>query len=792
MIKKLKTISNIGSFFFFDWDASNPSAVFYINGQPILNKKNGRPVVIKNEFNKHNVFFGENGAGKSTVVKILKSLNNDSQDFLKKHWDHENDQSFFTIETDTNVINFSDSIGIQNNSLKNKFLFFDRDFIENFVHSSRSGRDANHNKNTGKLMLYLGDFVRYKTQLDNFSQLIDKLEKINRNFETNNNTTLSLLSPAYERDVVQKAISDISEEDTSEFQSQIEDIENKSLALASDLQRIKRSLSKSEDIKNISEPDILSLLVCPDRNKIENAFSFSIGLSVIKTIAEISKKENFIKEGIDIINREKLEACPFCRQGIGNKENYIYPINEYKKIFDTNFTDSQEKIIKILDRYKTDILNILSIQNPANNSDIITKINELAGAGYTLSDFSLAEEQIIALKKEIANIDIKLGNIAVQSSTDIASIIQAVGDINKKIQLYNTAIEDIKLKLMKLKSDINSGALVTQKSIIESDLEKNYFKVFIYNNYLDLSKIIDCERRIANNNEVIKKLKEIFDVLRKKVESDFKTFVDIYFGEIEKGLNIFCPELKLKITSSHPKYDLRMGDVTCGLEVIYNSKDRLNELSEGERQAIAISYFLAYLNKQQNKNDKIVVFDDPINCFDAGKRKQAAEQIYKEVINYKQSFIFTCDSLFRCYCLKFCNKALGSSRNYYYILKSASSSIHFRPKELYTIYSTFRNDFRNINTVSGTDDMIVVYGQKLRYCLEEIKDRHLGYSEDKFEYILDAIQNGKVKDVVGKIEDIREIYSYCNTGGLAHFPKDGQTSWQELKGQIDRYVRLGL
>jgi hypothetical protein len=148
--------------------------------------------------------------------------------------------------------------------------------------------------------------------------------------------------------------------------------------------------------------------------------------------------------------------------------------------------------------------------------------------------------------------------------------------------------------------------------------------------------------------------------------------------------------------------------------------------------------------------------------------------------------------LFRSYCLKVSNKRLGDQRNFYYILKSASSSIHYRPKEYQTIYSSFKQDFRNIGTVTGTDDIIVVYGQKLRYCLEEIKDRHLGYSEDKFENILSAVENGNITSLIAKIDDIRELYSYCNTGGLAHFPKDGQTSWSEIKIQIGKYMRLGL
>jgi hypothetical protein len=36
------------------------------------------------------------------------------------------------------------------------------------------------------------------------------------------------------------------------------------------------------------------------------------------------------------------------------------------------------------------------------------------------------------------------------------------------------------------------------------------------------------------------------------------------------------------------------------------------------------------------------------------------------------------------------------------------------------------------------------------------------------------------------------LYNYCNTGGLAHYPKDGSTSWNELNGKVQEYLNLNL
>jgi len=56
--------------------------------------------------------------------------------------------------------------------------------------------------------------------------------------------------------------------------------------------------------------------------------------------------------------------------------------------------------------------------------------------------------------------------------------------------------------------------------------------------------------------------------------------------------------------------------------------------------------------------------------------------------------------------------------------------------------------------------------------------------------------SSKGKSKFGKLIDnkdmILQIYNYCNTGGLAHYPKNGSTSWNELKDKIKQYLDLDL
>ena len=229
----------------------------------------------------------------------------------------------------------------------------------------------------------------------------------------------------------------------------------------------------------------------------------------------------------------------------------------------------------------------------------------------------------------------------------------------------------------------------------------------------------------------------------------------------------------------------------CGFRIEYNGKDCSTSLSKGEKQVIALAFFFAQLKKEKDK-DKIVVLDDPITSFDAGKRKSTAEVIQRETKDFQQLFVLTCDPLFREYCLKQIN-----NRKFYYIFKTlGSSSIHHMPNNKENICSSFEADFRDIDNALGTNENVIIYGQKLRFCLEtKIKEKYFGYSEDSLASMIEKVTKKGIdefKKLFINKEAILQIYSYCNTGGLAHYPRDGSTSWNELKDKIKQYLAFQL
>jgi wobble nucleotide-excising tRNase len=484
-------------------------------------------------------------------------------------------------------------------------------------------------------------------------------------------------------------------------------------------------------------------------------------------LEKIKGREHFIQTGLKELHENKLDKCPFCEQELKLDEEYLHVIKEYEKVFDNEFTKTQVVVEQTLNSYKNLLLSLLRSSEPLENRVRLETSNKLLSREDKLENLVLEQSRIDKIQQEIRAVDEKLKNILTKyEKSGIDEIAKIVASLNQVIIVYNQTVKTINDAIDKTKKELGTGDVKKQKDELSGKIRQNEKKLFVLKNFVSLSNIRVAESKYGENKKKIAVIKTILDAFIEKVKKKFKEFVDTYFGEIEKYVGVFCPSIEVKIVSPRVTYDLK--------------------------QSVAIAYFLALLSKTRNKDQKIVVFDDPINSFDAGRRKMCAEYILKEVIAFKQSFVLTCDPLFRTYIRKAIGRKFGSERMEYYVLRSASSSIHHRNDNQATIYAIFKTDFRNIDSVLGTDENIIIFGQKLRYCIEEVKDKYLGYGHDSLDNILTQVKGSNFEKFKNSIDDLMEIYTYCNTGGLAHYPRDGKTSWDELKLFIKRYLKLGI
>lgn len=71
-----------------------------------------------------------------------------------------------------------------------------------------------------------------------------------------------------------------------------------------------------------------------------------------------------------------------------------------------------------------------------------------------------------------------------------------------------------------------------------------------------------------------------------------------------------------------------------------------NTLSAGDRSTLALAFFLAHLEHDPNRADKIVVFDDPFNSQDAFRRRQTVHEIMAVARDCAQVIVLSHDATF--------------------------------------------------------------------------------------------------------------------------------------------------
>jgi wobble nucleotide-excising tRNase len=783
-IKKLSKLNNVYSYSHFEWDQ--------------LNVDSNNPSNPSDIFMKNNIIFGENGNGKSNLIKLYKAINSGSVVF-EKHRDKQSYVQEIVIDLvgDDPQVTFT-GLGWSNDSLKSKFLIFDKDYIETYVHSLGSNCDdpPERRQQRGKNIVYLGCFTEYNAEINKVfalrSDLNDKNEEIFFLEEAKFNGLLVGI------DIDVQTVRQNKVQIDALKKKDLPDKKNQQTKLLSELEKIEKSLKEKDNIVKLLPLSVISAEISlKSQSNPKKSFLFTVAQGVLKTLHKIERKKDFVRTGLSLLSEDGLN-CPFCEQKIKNGE-YLQIIKDYQDIFNESFASEEVVVKAVLSKYEQLLENLLEIKHPSENQTRINSDQQFIVFDSIFPDVGLSDEQRTKIKAEIYKVHEKQNSLLNKiESSQYDEIVTIVSSISEQIKSYNEVIKKFNTKLEQFKKDSNEGKLGEKKDAIVKAISTLKTDILFIENKKIVDDYFSVSENYENNKKVIASLDRISQSLKTKILDEFNNFVREYFDLIKGYVKTISPSMEILDIRGQATYDRRSQQepAQCGFRIKYNGEDCTNSLSEGEKQVVALAFFFAQLKKEADKS-KIVVLDDPITSFDAGKRKSVAELIDKETKDYDQLFVLTCDPLFREYCLKQID-----DRNFYYVFKTlGSSSIHYykigdAKKFVNLVCDKFEDDFGNIDRVAGQDDNIIVYGQKLRFCLEtKIKENYFGYSQDKLSLMIEQVaKNGnlKLKKLIENKDKIIEIYRYCNTGGLAHYPRDGSTSWNELKGKVQDYLSLSL
>ena len=352
-------------------------------------------------------------------------------------------------------------------------------------------------------------------------------------------------------------------------------------------------------------------------------------------------------------------------------------INHYLQ-FSPNYQSSER-----ISKFSGDSSEEKWIREGVDLHNLTSEENELGKCLFCDSKILNKDELLRHFSNDIIDLNNALDALSVSVESGLLEISTCESFYSAEKKIIDGFLRSIKNKIVeKRKNKTESIDKVEYSDLYETEetfdadatawnIEKDYVAREYESYKKQKSEFELCEEEYVKKEEVIKLLADELKELKKTA----------------KNVKIPADRINLLLKATFPYKKLELDD--SGEEVGYILKRNGNEcnfssLSEGERNFIALAYFLISINDEEdNKLDEesIVVIDDPVSSLDSDTLFQVFAILFGEIENNprRQYFILTHNLDFFGHLIQNFRKADGNIKddlvNFYQIRLTASGSI---------------------------------------------------------------------------------------------------------------------
>ena len=581
------------------------------------------------KFSKTNIVYGENSSGKSTLVGILKSIRNNDSEIIEGRLSigNTNKPSIELLINDTNYL-FDNNW----NKLYPKISIFDQDYI---------------NEN-----IFIGDEVSTGIRRNQFNTMIGK-ENISINRELNDiNKKIRDITKdkkVIENNLKSKFQGNIILDDMIKLSDNIDSktVENKLENLLKDRENYNEK-SKINNLRFLKELELPNFDFITFRQILNNNSEDLLSTTEEQVKSHLDKY-NLHLSWIELgLNKSKDNVCPFCNQSLDNSDMF----QAYKDYFNINLKDYNNKIKQfqniVINNYSRNHAlekNLQLERNKNSFSDIQKQLN--MGDIYHIESDLIGDMIMELYNGVVLLMDKKLNNPlnSIDCNVEIDNLKNKYEELiefeeryNLEVNTINRAIDEYKDNLETINIRVIENEIVYYKNILV--LKDKYTVESIYILKELNNKLVDFEERKA------------------ELKSDINRINNMNFGNFNRVLNDILSKLKasFKVSYIYPKfnsygteasYNIIIGETRLKSKVskkeLLNTPNFKNTLSGGERNLLALAYFLTTLKVNSEQDRHIIIFDDPTNYCDVLNKTFIAEQLAELSNDNNQIIILTHD-----------------------------------------------------------------------------------------------------------------------------------------------------
>ena len=586
MILKFNNLQKVGVFDNFSWD-------------DCVKNKSGEVIL----FGKLNILYGQNYAGKTTLSRIMRSL--EIGRFSEKYID----AKFF--------INCSDDRNFTKKNLGNNpynVRVFNEDFIRNNIEFNNpekaitpfallGAKNKEIDAEIERLKNFLGDerlvtglFADRADYISRSSIYEDELKNIEKNLQK----SLSEKATGKEIGIKYKKKYDKINYDIKALRSDIKKVVNRDFSILDKDQIINSEVILSENAK-----DYIKEIAKPKLNF--NSLQELVSRVVTKVVGKSDKIDalvknavlnRWVKEGKNLHNHET--KCSFCN-GVISLDRW----EELDRHFDEESENLEREIVTLLNEIDSEEKKIQEVQYYRADLFYSKFRNELNKAQDSVS--RLTKDYLNSLNLFREKLHSRQKTILEANDYYISS------DVSVNLHAAYSDLEYLRHESNHYTSNLNSEKKAAIENLRLQDIYE-YLKEIRYNDTItrigNLKEMLfDIEQNVASVEiEINKTILEISDNIKlitdeSKGAEKINEYLEHHFGH---------QDLRLE-----PIYIADFFDRDkLAFEVQRNGK-KAYHLSEGEKSLIAFCYFVAKLEDIETKGLKPVVWiDDPISSLD--------------------------------------------------------------------------------------------------------------------------------------------------------------------------------
>jgi wobble nucleotide-excising tRNase len=354
--------------------------------------------------------------------------------------------------------------------------------------------------------------------------------------------------------------------------------------------------------------------------------------------------EQWIKQGYEAI---KDNDCPFCLRPL---ENTIEIIEAYKQYFNEEYNS----LLELLEQHRLAISNFnLEAQFLEIENKITTNINliefwktHIQNHPVLVSVIQEKEKFVTAFEtiKEV----FKLKSENPIKSQDTSSILHFRNIINE----FNQKITDLNIQISAYIASITATKALSQPNLFQLETDLKKLKAIKKRSDTTIDGL--CIN-LTTYNAAVTTLKADKDAKQLLLDNYSTTIFANYSIKINQYLQAFAPYLEIRGldsvyvgSSKEPmiKYALHINGNEIKLEESSLFSCFKYSLSEGDKSALALAFFLTKLEVDGNIQNKIIVFDDPVSSFDLNRKSTTISKLLHFGQQAKQLFVLTHNIIF--------------------------------------------------------------------------------------------------------------------------------------------------